>query len=445
MLALVGLVAGALVAAGAGSLLIARHAARRQAQDALLQQAQVFARAAREVKAARVLAVVDGVLKLEGGEIVTIGTGGLILTPLPAGVSIGANQAQQLGTGRAITGWYGDTAFAAVPVATGLVSPRFSQRHFAVLLTRAGGNLGPSWLYFVFVTGLTLAGAALLALWLSRRITRPLVEATAVTGRVASGELTARVPTSGRDIPELVSLADSINSMAERLEGTRERERQMLLSVSHDLRTPLTSIRGYAEAIQDGVADGPQAAAVIVSESRRLERLVADLLDLARLEMSRLSLHIGPTDVAGVLASSVEGFLPDAGTRGVTLRTALPPGGELILAAADSDRLAQVVANLVENALAFASSAVTVGVAAAPAEVTITVDDDGAGIARADLSKVFERFYQADRGAARGSGLGLAIVAELVRAMGGTVGATSPTGPAGGTRMSVSLRRWTAP
>jgi two-component system sensor histidine kinase BaeS len=373
-------------------------------------------------------------------------------------------------------------------------------------LTRQVGALGPSWLYFLLISGITLAVAAAVAAWLARRLTRPLVQASEVTKRIASGELSARVVTEPSEYPELVSLGQSINSMAERLEGGRDRERQLLLSVSHDLRTPLTSIRGYAEAIAEGVApDVVGAAGVIVGESQRLERLVADLLDLARLGADRLSLHIGPTDVALVVATGVEAFRPRASSGGIALSVSVPEPG--LLVAADPDRLAQVVANLVENSLAFASSSVAVRVvvlpagsarppgpagfvgpagrapAARPVEpaaagaagstgppglagpatlaepagsarpagrgggVLIFVEDDGPGIAPADLERVFDRFYQADRGVAarRGLGLGLAIVAELMRAMGGRVRAESPIGTGGGTRMVVELRPWTGP
>jgi two-component system sensor histidine kinase BaeS len=238
--------------------------------------------------------------------------------------------------------------------------------------------------------------------------------------------------------------------MAGRLAGGRERERQLLLSVSHDLRTPLTSIRGYAEAIQEGVAsDAVAAAGVIVNESRRLERLVADLLDLARLGADRLSLHVGPTDVGQVVSETITGFLPKAEAARLSLSSQIGAPG--LLVAADPDRLGQVIANLVENSLGFARQAVTVSIVASPGlatdpagEVLVLVEDDGPGIASEDLARVFDRFYQADSGAAarRGVGLGLAIVAELVRAMGGHVRAESPIAPGGGTRMIVALRSW---
>ena len=310
---LVLLMAVTLVAAGAGTLLVTRRAARDDATKQLVAQATVFSQASNDVTLRGVLREVNRLLRLEGGEIIAISPDGEIAPALPGGLASADLDSQVLLEGRAVSGLSGTLAFAAVPTT---LDPRIARlfppgRSFAIVLTRQVGSLGPSWLYFLLVSGLTLAVAAGVAAALTRRITRRLIEATAVTGRIASGELTARVMTTSADYPELVSLAESINAMAGRLAGGRERERQLLLSVSHDLRTPLTSIRGYAEAIQEGVAsDAVAAAGVIVNESRRLERLVADLLDLARLGADRLSLHVGPTDVGQVVSETITGFLP---------------------------------------------------------------------------------------------------------------------------------------
>ena len=239
----------------------------------------------------------------------------------------------------------------------------------------------------------------------------------------------------------------SINSMAAELERSRGIERNFLLSVSHDLRTPLTSIRGFAEAIAEGAApDHEQAAAVITAEARRLERLVRDLLDLAKLDARRFSLDVRPTDIGEVVAGTAEGFRPAAQDAGVALTVDAPALADQP-AYADPDRLAQVVANLVENALKYAAGNIRVGVAARDGFLVLWVDDDGPGIAAADLPHVFDRLYTAARAPARqgaGSGLGLAIVKELVDAMGGSVRAESQRG-AGGTRMVVTLRPWSGP
>jgi two-component system sensor histidine kinase BaeS len=297
--------------------------------------------------------------------------------------------------------------------------------------------------------------AALVAWQMSRRMARPLVEAMEATGRIASGDLASRVPVRQGDYPEFASLAGSINGMAQSLQDARARERHLLLSVSHDLRTPLTSIRGFAEAIQDGaIEDNAQAADVIIAESRRLERLVGDLLDLTKLEARQMSIAIRPTDVAEVVTTTAEGFRPAAAKSGLAIvlqvpgHDGMPGSAPPHPVAADPDRLAQLLANLLENAMTFARSTVTVTVAEdhASGRSVVTVDDDGPGIAPGDLQRVFERFYRADRGPNRqmGSGLGLAIVAELATAMGGTVRAESPVNADGGSRFVVTLRQWQA-
>jgi len=228
--------------------------------------------------------------------------------------------------------------------------------------------------------------------------------------------------------------------MAEGLERSRRLERQFLLSVSHDLRTPLTSIRGFAEALSEGKAPDPvHAAGIIGTEARRLERLVGDLLELAKLDARRFSLDVRGTDVAEVVTDTAEGFRPAADAAGVVLTVAHEEG---VTAAADPDRLAQVLANLIENALKFAGRAIVVGSGRSGPGVTVWVEDDGPGIPPGDLPHVFEPFWHSARSPARdvGTGLGLAIVAELVATMGGAVRAESL--PTGGTRMVVSLRPW---
>ncbi|MDQ4097257.1 MAG: HAMP domain-containing histidine kinase, partial [Actinomycetota bacterium] len=269
--------------------------------------------------------------------------------------------------------------------------------------------------------------------------------AQGATRRIAAGDLATRVPIDRADGEELAGLAESINTMAASLERSRGLERQFLLSVSHDLRTPLTSIRGYAEALADGRAPDPsQAATVILTESRRLERLVRDLLELAKLDARRFSLDVRATDVGEILADTAEGFRPAAEKAGVDLGVEEDGEGASPVAAADPDRLAQVVANLVENALKYARSSIAVGAAHSDGHVHVWVEDDGPGIPAEDLPRVFEPFYRSTRAPTRevGTGLGLAIVQELVGAMGG--GVRAEPGTNGGTRIVVILRGWSA-
>ena len=196
---------------------------------------------------------------------------------------------------------------------------------FAILLTRDVGGLGPSWGYFIIAGGVALLVAALVAVADVAPHGPAPGEAMEATSRIAAGELASRVPVRHGDYPEFASLAGSINDMAQSLEDGRARERQLLLSVSHDLRTPLTSIRGFAEAIHDGATeDSAQAADVIIAESRRLERLVGDLLDLTKLEARQMSIALRPTDAAEVVTTTTEGFRPTAARSGLAIVLRVP-------------------------------------------------------------------------------------------------------------------------
>ena len=215
------------------------------------------------------------------------------------------------------------------------------------------------------------------------------------------------------------------------------------MAISHDLRTPLTAIRGYAEALTEGaMEDTARAGGIIATEANRLERLVGDLLDLSRIDARRFTLQPVDIDVVDAVAATVDAFQPAAAASLVTLRGPLDSTPALVTA--DPDRLAQVVANLVENALAYCEQ--EVDVSAEPTEdggAQIAVSDDGPGIPVDDLPKVFEPHFRSDRvGRRLGTGLGLAIVAELVTAMGGTIKVMSPRpGRETGTRMTVHLPR----
>jgi two-component system sensor histidine kinase BaeS len=452
MLALIGLVAFVLVIAGAGSLVLTRNSARQQATSQIVTEAQSLSSSKAAGQSVPVLKVIRRVLKLEDALFVRITVGGIVTTALPSDLSVAELQPQKLIAGQTVSGRSGNLVFAAAPID---LSPRERLKlrvygTLAIVLTRQVGDLGPSWSYFLLAGGGALLIAALVAAQLSRRMARPLVEAEQVTGRIAAGDLNGRVPVRDSDYPEFVSMAHSINDMAQSLQESRGRERDLLLSVSHDLRTPLTSIRGFAEAIIDGaVEDTAQAASVITAEARRLERLVGDLLDLTKLEASQLSISLRPTDAGEVVHTTVEGFRPMAAKNGVDLATFVPQGDGVapgpVRVSADPDRLAQLVANLVENAISFARGSVTVAVHPPPpgdTRVNLTVDDDGPGIEAGDLTRVFQRFYRGDHTPRRqiGSGLGLAIVSELATAMGGSVRAESPAPNGSGSRFIVTLR-----
>ena len=289
----------------------------------------------------------------------------------------------------------------------------------------------------LFAAGVVAAVAArLLPGWVASRID-PLASSA---GRLRQGDLTARVPLDGSD--ELTSVAVSFNEMAEALEHSKERERQFLLSVGHDLRTPLTTIGGYVEALEDGVEDPEEVvriASVMSSEHRRLRRLIEDVMVLARLDNAEFGVVAEPVDVSAHVGEVVSRYSASAAASAITLETDLDSTG---VRSVDPDRVAQVLSNLIENALRYtpADGVVSVQLGARPAGVEIVVRDTGSGIEEDDLPHIFERFYVARkyRGVRpEGSGLGLSIVERLVTTMGGSVSATSS--PGGGTEFLVEL------
>ena len=305
-----------------------------------------------------------------------------------------------------------------------------------VVTRRIEAGLGPALRLFVWSAIATILLGLLAAYLLGKRLTRPIREASLATQRIAAGELNTRLsePPS-HDHDELAELSRSINGMASSLERSRVLEQEFLLSVSHDLRTPLTSIKGYADAIDDGKVDPKRAASVIRTESRRLERLVTDLLDLAKLQSRSFSLHLETLDLSAAVQTATDAVA--AAVPGIAFH---PVTTGRLPVHADPDRVAQVLANLVENAAKYAQTSVLVSARAEGQWVTVTVDDDGQGIAASDLPHVFDRLYVARERPERrenSSGLGLAIVRELVHAMGGEVEAGSA--PNGGARTSFRL------
>ncbi|HUA69432.1 MAG TPA: HAMP domain-containing sensor histidine kinase [Solirubrobacteraceae bacterium] len=290
-----------------------------------------------------------------------------------------------------------------------------------------------------FMGSLLLAGlggvllAVVLSYLLARRLTRPIGELSAATRRLAHGEAGVSVPVRGED--ELADLGTSFNDMSDELSRAREAQGRFLESVSHELRTPLTSIRGYAEALEEGAIPPDESARVIGAEADRLERLVADLLDLARFGRSGFAVAREPVNLAGVVEASVERHLPRARQMGVEL-SGTGPSDSWVLG--DHDRILQAVSNLIENALRVTPAGGSVTVAAGPGQ--ITVRDSGPGLDPDDIPRAFERFYLYGRYRSErpvGSGLGLAIVKELISAMGGAVEAT--TGREGSAAFTIRL------
>ena len=282
------------------------------------------------------------------------------------------------------------------------------------------------------VAGFLLAAGA--ALLLARRIAEPVRRVAEAARSLARGTHPAPVPVEGAT--ELRTLATSFNDLSDQLARAREAERNFLLSVSHELKTPLTAIRGYAEAVEDGAIDPKEAAATVALEAARLERLVRDLLDLARMNRTDFSVHLAETDLTEIAEDAVRRYHQQADVFGVELAVVADGPAPAI---ADADRVLQVVSNLVENALRLTPAGGQVRVHTKPGE--LRVEDTGPGLEDSDRERAFERFYLHERyGRERpvGTGLGLAIVKELTGAMGGSVSVHSEPGER--TAFTVRLR-----
>ncbi|HUY72714.1 MAG TPA: HAMP domain-containing sensor histidine kinase [Gaiellaceae bacterium] len=305
-----------------------------------------------------------------------------------------------------------------------------------LLLLRLASSRSAAWHPLVrdlLLAALAGAGlAAVLSFVVARSIVRPVRRVADASHALALGETPTPLPESGAR--ELASLAQAFNEMAEQLAASRESEQNFLLSVSHELKTPLTAIRGYAEGLAEGAFGSEEAAQTILVEGRRLERLVRDLLDLARMNRREFSVERETVDLAGVAREAASRHEAAAKEFGV----ALTSEGEESWVEADYDRLLQVASNLVENALRETPPSGSVVVRAEPRR--LIVSDTGPGLAPDDLPHAFDRFFLYDKyGRERpvGSGLGLAIVKQLAEAMGGNVEVESS--PAGGASFVVTL------
>lgn len=286
--------------------------------------------------------------------------------------------------------------------------------------------------YRVLAVGSLVATAVALALGvlLARSLTRPLRELTTATQAVAKGELAQQIPVRSND--ELGQLAASFNRMSAELVRAQEARRRMTADIAHELRTPLSLILGHAEALSDGVLPPtPQTFAIIYDEAQRLTRLVEDLRTLSLSEAGELALQIVPLRPEEIIERAVAAHQPQAAARRVEIVAHVPPGLPDVLG--DFDRVAQVLDNLLTNALRLSPEGSTVELSTQALERTVrfTVRDQGPGLAPEDQQRVFDRFYRADRSRSRdsgGSGLGLAIARQLILLQGGEIGVESTLG-----------------
>ncbi|MCC7366924.1 MAG: sulfatase-like hydrolase/transferase [Chloroflexi bacterium] len=292
--------------------------------------------------------------------------------------------------------------------------------------------------YLVWALLVGLLAAIVLSVGMARLLAAPLEALTRAVRRLERGDTVQRIDTSVGG--EVGDLADAFNSLASSLARVEQLRQNMVSDVAHELRTPLTSIRGYLEAIQDGIVEpDEQTLATIHHEMLQLTRLVDDLQELSLAEAHQLQLDRDEIDLVELAEWEVRAFLPQASAQNIELKLDAPRPVRPVTI--DAGRIRQVLGNLIRNAIAHTSQGeIVVGVREHDDAVVMTVRDTGAGIAPADLEHIFERFYRVDKARSRragGTGLGLTIARELVRAHGGHIAAESAVGK--GTTFSITL------
>jgi two-component system sensor histidine kinase BaeS len=297
-------------------------------------------------------------------------------------------------------------------------------------------------LAFAFLAGVVIAGA--LSWYLSRRITAPVLALSEAADEIAAGNYAVSVPV-GPGGDEIGHLSQRFNEMAHRLAESEQRERQFLMSVSHELRTPLTAIRGHVDAIRDGLVEDPELVRhsldVVAAESQRLERLVGDVLDLAKLNAHRFTVLTEEVDMGRLVEQAYTAFGEEARRREIEYR--LSEEGRPPTIFTDGDRVLQVITNLLVNAFRWTPDGgrVELGLASENGTVRVDVADTGPGIPPAERERIFRPFVSDDTD---GTGLGLPIARELAVALGGRIELESQVGAGSRFRLVLPTRR-TAP
>ncbi len=341
---------------------------------------------------------------------------------LPHGVSQGT-------TGRVTAGSGDIYLYSAYPLARAPVGlARAQTLVLAIPRPEAAAVLAGAFRPFAWAGFIALVASILLAFWLSRSIYKPLGEITEAAEIIGRGEYAHRI--NSKETGDIGKLAGNFDRMAGEVEASQLKLRHFVADVSHELKSPLTAIQGFSQALLDGTAADKdtrdKAARIINDESKRLRRQVDELLDLSRLQSGQFKMNLNRIDLAEVLKQSVELFSLPAADKSVTLKLAAEPG---LWLKGDADRLEQVFNNLLDNAVKNSPSFTEIKILARRDgnRIVTSVIDQGPGIHPDALPRVFERFYQVT-GVRTGVGLGLAITREIVLAHGGSIEATSVPG-----------------
>jgi signal transduction histidine kinase len=306
----------------------------------------------------------------------------------------------------------------------------------AQLMFASNHDLTLATILLVFATGI----AAAVGFFLSTAITDRIDTLNRAAEHIAQGEFQTRVRVEGRD--ELAQLARSFNAMAEQLELAQAKQRELdtlrrdlVAWVSHDLRTPLTSIRVMLEALADGMVDDSEMVQryyrAAQQDIRSLSQLIDDLFEVSQIDAGGLKLEVAANSIGDLISDTIEQFAETARRQGVQLTGSLQPGTDPVHM--DAARIGRVLANLTANALRHTSEGgqITITACRTSAGVEVAVADTGEGIYPEDLPYVFDRFYRGEKSRSRatgGSGLGLAIARGLVEAHGGRIRAESEFG-----------------
>jgi signal transduction histidine kinase len=301
----------------------------------------------------------------------------------------------------------------------------------AMVVAKPTSQLRSRWITLVerlaaaFGGGVVVAG--LLGFYLSRRITRPLLALSSAADEIAAGHYDVQLP-EPRGSDEISHLSTRFDDMATRLAESEQLSRNFLMSVSHELRTPLTAIRGHVAALREGVIDDPAAReaslAVIEEEGVRLERLVGDVLDLAKLDAQRFTLLEEEVDMEQLCERAYATFGEEARRRAIDYRREFHAHPVIVT---DGDRVLQIISNLLSNAFRWtpAGGRVELALTSEDGSVSVAVADTGPGIAAEERERIFRAFWSRDGG---GTGLGLAIARELAHALGGRLEVDSEPG-----------------
>jgi signal transduction histidine kinase len=298
----------------------------------------------------------------------------------------------------------------------------------ALVIAKPKTVLRDTWLTLMKFFGVSLLGGLVvaggLAWYASRRITKPVLGLSRAADEIAGGRYDVAIPEmKGGD--EISQLADRFREMAIQLSEAEELERNFLMSVSHELRTPLTAIRGHVEALREGVVAEPEARAesldVIAAEADRLERLVGDVLDLAKLDARRFTVLHEEVDMGRLLDQAYASFGEEARRRQIDYRCEI---ADRPVITTDGDRVLQIISNLLVNAFRWTPDGgrIDLALTADNGSVLVAVEDTGPGIDADERERIFRPFWSQDGG---GTGLGLTIARELAMALGGEIEVTA--------------------